>query len=368
MHYFFYFAVLGALLPYLGLYFKSLSFTPIEIGQLMGVLLATKVIAPNLWGWLADRSGLSIKWVRLATGLTAVAGVGLIVFDTYWALFATILFFSFFWHASLPQFESYTFGCLGDEKHKYGQIRLWGSVGFIAAVLFIGWQIEQFGVEVLPWDLLALMILVWLTAFLVSDGQPKVHHENSDGFITILKRPEVWSLLLVSFLVQLSHGAYYAFFTIQLSELGYDKTTIAWLWALGVIAEIAVFFFMAGLFKNFSVRFLILLSIVLTLVRWLMNGYLADYLGWMLLAQLLHAASFGLFHAAGIHLIDQYFQGRHHGKGQAVFAASSHGLGGALGMIMAGYAWSFGQAQLAYGVSALMVLMAFIFAWRGVRD
>lgn len=333
----------------------------------MGVLMATKVISPNVWGWLADRSGLSIKWVRLATGLTIISGLGLVVFDRYWTLFITILLFSFFWHASLPQFESFTFKCLGKQKHRYGQIRLWGSVGFIAAVLLIGWQIELFGVGVLPWDLVVLMILVWLTAFLVSDGPPKIHPENNTGFASILKKPEVWSLLLVSFLVQLSHGVYYTFFTIQLSELGYQKTTIAWLWALGVIAEIAVFLFMAKLFQKYSVRYLILLSILLTFVRWLMNAYLADYLAWMLIAQLLHAASFGLFHAAGIYLIDQYFQGRHHGKGQAIFAATSHGLGGALGMLMAGYAWSFGHAEFAYGLSAFMVFIAFLIAWRRVH-
>jgi len=367
IHYFFYFSVLGALLPYLGLYFQSLSFTPIEIGQLMGVLLATKVIAPNLWGWLADRSGLSIKWVRLATGLTVVTGLGLVVFESYWMLLLTILFFSFFWHASLPQFESYTFGCLGDEKHRYGLIRLWGSIGFIAAVLAIGWQIEHYSVAVLPWDILILLTVVWLSAYLVRDGRRKKHHEQATGFAEILKQPAVWSLLLVSFLVQLSHGVYYTFFTIHLTELGYSSTVIAWLWALGVIAEVAVFFFMAALFKSYSVRFLILLSIALTLVRWLMNAYLAEHLVWMLFAQLLHAASFGLFHAAAIHLIDEYFQGRHQGKGQAIFAASSHGLGGALGMLMAGYAWTWGQAELAYGISAVMVLIAFVFAWRGVK-
>ncbi|WP_373019647.1 MFS transporter [Thiomicrorhabdus sp.] len=367
-HYFFYFAVLGGLLPYLGLYFQSLSFTPVEIGQLMGALLATKVIAPNLWGWLADRSGLSIKWVRLATALTLVSGVGLIAFDSYWALLLTILFFSFFWHASLPQFESYTFGCLGDEKHRYGQIRLWGSVGFIAAVLAIGWQVEHFGIWVLPWNLLALLGAVWLTAYLVSDSAPRVHLEKDVGFIEILKQSPVWHLLVVAFLVQLSHGVYYAFFTIQLSALGYEKTVIAWLWALGVISEIGVFFFMAWLFKAYSVRNLILISVVLTLIRWLMNAYLAASLEWMIVAQILHAASFGLFHAAAIHLIDHYFRGRHHGKGQAIFAASSHGLGGALGMLMAGYAWSLGQAELAYGLCAIAVAIAWFFAWRGVRE
>ncbi|GKT11774.1 MAG: MFS transporter, PPP family, 3-phenylpropionic acid transporter [Thiomicrorhabdus sp.] len=367
LHYFFYFSVLGALLPYIGLYFQSLGLNAIEIGQLLAVLLGTKIIAPNLWGWLADRSGLSIRWVRLATGLTLIFALGLLWFDSFWGLFFTILFFSFFWHASLPQFESYTFGCLGDEKHRYGEIRLWGSIGFIAAVLAIGWQVEHFSIAWLPIDLFVLLAVVWLSSYLVKDRAHHRHENVSTGFIEIVKQPAVVSLLVVSFLVQLSHGVYYAFFTIHLSGLGYDKTTIAWLWALGVIAEVLVFYWMSLIFRTYPVRFLILLSIVLTMIRWMINAYLADSLVWMLFAQLLHAASFGLFHAAAIHLIDEHFKGKHHGKGQAIFAASSHGLGGALGMLMAGYAWSLGGAELSYGLSALAVLISFVIAYRWVK-
>ncbi|WP_232023508.1 MFS transporter [Thiomicrorhabdus aquaedulcis] len=363
----FYFSVLGALLPYLGLYLQTLQFTPVQIGQLLAVLLGTKIIAPNIWGWLADRSGHSIKWVRLATGLCLLAALGLVWFEQFWGLFFSILFFSFFWHASLPQFESYTFGCLGDDKHRYGQIRLWGSVGFIVAVLAVGWQIETFSVRVLPWDLLILLALVWLSAFLVKDTHKAPAVTQSQNFWVILRQPTVLSLLVVSFLVQLSHGVYYGFFTIHLSGLGFDKTTIAWLWALGVLAEVAVFFYMRTIFKHATVRWLILVSVALTAVRWLMNSYLADSLGWMTVAQLLHAASFGLFHAAAIHLINEHFSGAHQGKGQAVFAASSHGLGGALGMLLAGYAWAYGGAQLSYVLSALSVMLAFLIAYRWVR-
>ncbi len=367
VHYFLYFSVLGALLPYLGLYLQSLNFSPIEIGQLLAALLLTKIFAPNVWGWLADRNGKTIHWVRVATGLTLLTSIGLVVFESYWGLMLTILLFSFFWHASLPQFESYTFGCLGDEKHRYGDIRLWGSIGFIAAVVLIGWQIEVFSVSVLPWDLLILLALVWLSAYLVKDGKRHHESESSVGFLEILKRPEVISLLIVSFLVQLSHGVYYGFFTIQLNDLGYDKTTIASLWALGVVAEVAVFFWMRKIFSHYNVRFLILLSLFLTFMRWLMTGTLDDSLWWMIVAQLLHAASFGLFHAAAIHLIDDYFTGKHHGKGQAIYAASSHGLGGALGMLMAGYAWAEGGALLGYGLSAFAVVVAFGIAWRWTK-
>ncbi|WP_029407912.1 MFS transporter [Thiomicrorhabdus sp. Milos-T2] len=367
LHYFLYFAVLGTTVPYMGLYLQSLSFSAIEIGQLLGIMMFTKVVAPNIWGWLADRSGRSIFWVRLATALAALASMGLIYFENYWAVFLTLMVFSFFWHSSLPQFESYTFQCLGDEKHRYGQIRLWGSIGFIAAVVAIGWQIEHFSVGLVPIDLVFILLIVWGSSYLVKDGK-RIHEEGvSHDFMTILKRPEVASLLVVSFLVQLSHGAYYAFYTIQLSALGYDKTTISLLWALGVLAEIAVFFWMSQLFRNYAVRFLILVSIALTILRWLLIGNLADSVFWMLLAQLLHAASFGLFHAAAIYLIDTYFKGKNHGKGQAIFAASSHGLGGALGMLLAGYSWTAGGAEFAYGLSTIMAVFAFMIAWRWTK-
>jgi MFS transporter, PPP family, 3-phenylpropionic acid transporter len=78
---------------------------------------------------------------------------------------------------------------------------------------------------------------------------------------------------------------------------------------------------------------------------------------------LLHAASFGLFHAAAIYLIDEHFSGVNQGKGQAIFAASSHGLGGALGMLCAGYAWTFGGANWAFGLSALLVVLAIILTY-----
>ena len=65
--YFFYFAVLGTLIPYWGLYLKSLGYDALAIGQLMAIPMATKIIAPNIWGWLGDHYGHRMKIVRLAS-------------------------------------------------------------------------------------------------------------------------------------------------------------------------------------------------------------------------------------------------------------------------------------------------------------
>ncbi len=359
--------VLGVLIPYLALYLQYLSFTPIEIGQTLAVLMATKVVAPNLVGWIADKQSAPIKWVKISSLFAFMAGTGLVIFESFWGLFWVILVFSFFWHASLPQYESYVFRVLEKKhKNKYGQIRLWGSVGFIVAVLSLGWLIERYGISVLPWSLVGLLFFVWLTTFLVQDKPDKpskLQQVAKVSFFKVLNNPWVVGLLLVSFLMQFSHGTYYSFYSIHLVNLGYDKTTIAWLWALGVLAEIAVFFWMASIMGRYSAKKLIIISLWLTLLRWTLIPLFPEHISVLIFAQLLHAASFGLFHAAAIYLIDEYFNKNNRGKGQATFAALSHGLGGALGMLVAGYAWSTGGAVLAFGISAVAVVIALVVSY-----
>jgi len=46
--YFFYFASLGALVPYWGLYLRTLGFNVVEIGELIAIIMATKIVAPNI--------------------------------------------------------------------------------------------------------------------------------------------------------------------------------------------------------------------------------------------------------------------------------------------------------------------------------
>lgn len=362
--YFFYFAVLGVVIPYLSLYLQAMSFTPIQIGQLMAVLVGTKVIAPNILGWIADKQNAPIKWVRWASFLALLTGTGLVIFEQFWALFLIIFSFSFFWHAALPQYESYTFSVLGKtHKHLYGQVRLWGSVGFIVAVVGLGWLFDAFGVSVLPYAVVFLLLSVWLTTLWVKDSAQAPVEVASTKFLNIVKQPFVMSLLLISFLMQFSHGSYYSFYSIFLDAAGYSNTWIAWLWALGVIAEIAIFYWMAKILAAKSAVLLIIISLWLTLLRWVLIPLFPESASVLVFAQLLHAASFGLFHAAAIHLIDEHFRGANQGKGQAIFAAFSHGLGGALGMLLAGYVWSFGGAIWTFGFSAAVVVAALLIAY-----
>ena len=333
----------------------------------MAVLIGTKIVAPYFWGWLADHTGHMMRWVRLCIGLATLGAMGLFWTQDFVGLVTVVALFSFFWHGGLPLFEAYTFSQLGAKKAHYGKIRLWGSIGFITAVLVLGQVFTRYDLAGFPWVVFVLFVALWIVSWTLKDQTSRPASQTDNQFWQVARSPVVWSLLVVSFLIQFSHGTYYNFFSIDLTHHGYGKDLIAWLWALGVMAEIFVFFGMVVLFQRFSVRLLILASLGLTLLRWQLNLWGVESLGVMMLAQLLHAASFGLFHAAALHLIDGLFHGANRGRGQAVYAATSQGLGGAVGALAAGLTWTLGGAMLSYMVSSLAVLMAIIVAWRWLK-
>ena len=161
--YFFYFATVGAFVPYWSLYLKQCGFNPAEIGQLSALMLSTKILAPNVWGWIADHTGKSVRMIRLASILAAILFAGYIWVQQYvWFAVLTVTF-SFFWNAVLPQFEAITLYHLKAQSYRYSQIRLWGSVGFIVTVLGLGWLFEQQSIQGLVYCLLGLLLISAIT-------------------------------------------------------------------------------------------------------------------------------------------------------------------------------------------------------------
>lgn len=366
--YLFYFASLGALIPYWSLYLKGLGFTAIEIGKLIAILMATKLIAPNVWGWIADNIGHRMAIIRLASLLSVIAFAGVFVGQGFWWLALVMAVFSFFWNASLPQFEATTLSHLGDSTHRYSTVRLWGSIGFILAVVGVGELLGARGTDSLLPVLMLLFLAIWLSSLVVPEGTADSLHLQHGSLRQVLARKEVFALLLVCLLMQASHGPYYTFFTIYMEDHGYSRGLIGQLWALGVIAEIGVFLVMHRWLPRFGPRKLLLASLVLTTVRWILIAMFPNHLTLILFAQVLHAASFGVYHAVAIHLIHAFFTGRLAGRGQALYSSLSFGAGGALGSLASGYLWSSTGPQSTYLMAAGVSMAAWIVTWRYVRE
>jgi PPP family 3-phenylpropionic acid transporter len=366
--YLFYFGSLGTLVPYWGLYLQSLGFEPAAIGELMAIIMVTRVVAPNVWGWTADRLGRRMPIVRLGF-LLAVAAFAGTFFGTSYAWLALVMSaFSFFWNAGLPQVEATTLNHLGADAHRYSLVRLWGSIGFIAAVVTLGPLLDRHGPSLILPVLLGLYAGIFLATLAIREAPSQGRCRVTGRFRRVLLRPEVLAFLGTCLLIQASHGPYYAFYSIYLQDHGYSRGVIGQLWALGVVAEIGVFLTMGRLLDRFSPRHLLLASLLLAALRWVLIGLYVDHLAVLVAAQVLHAATFGVFHAVSMHLVHQYFSGPHQGRGQALYSSLSFGAGGALGSLAAGHLWRGIGPAATYLVATGVALTAFVLVFVGLRD
>lgn len=365
--YFFYFAVVGTAVPFLGLYLQSHQFSASEIGEIAAIMMVTRVIAPNIWGWLSDVSGQRLRVIRLGALLACVCFSGLFWQQSFFWVALVIVGYSFFWNAVLAQFEVITLAHLEGRPNFYSRVRLWGSIGFIVAVVLLGYLFEVFSIELFPVAMLLFLACIWLSA--LSVREPKsvlIDHSDGDGFWSKVASLPVICFLLSSFFLQVSHGAYYTFYSVYLEGLSYSRTTIGVLWGLGVIAEVVVFWYMHHLFKRFGARNIMLFTLVVTVIRWWLIGCYSQHMWVLVGAQVLHAFSFGTAHAVAIELVRRFFGGRTQGQGQALYSAVSFGAGGAVGALISGWVWA-ESSVMAFAISALAAALALALVWWGLR-
>ncbi|NHC06174.1 MFS transporter [Azonexus fungiphilus] len=367
-YYFFYFAFIGAFSPYFGLYLQSLDFSAWDIGLLMSQMQLMRMFGPNLWGWLVDHFGHRVTVIRLA-GAIGLAGFSAFFWlDRLPGMLVAMAVLALFWSAALPLVETLTFDHLREERGRYGNIRVWGSVGFIIAVMGTGALLDRVAPVGVLW-VCALILAGILGCALVLPEAPQRPAGGDEAPIgRILRQPRVLALMGACFAMSAAHGGFYVFFSIHLSGNGYAKTAVGLLWSLGVLAEIGIFLLMTRIARRFSLRMILLVCFLAAVVRFLLMGWAVASVGAMVFVQLLHGLTFGAYHASAIAAVNQWFPGKSQGRGQALYSSLSFGAGGLLGALVSGWTWDDWGAGWSFSLGAAFALAGFLLVWRWVGD
>jgi PPP family 3-phenylpropionic acid transporter len=265
---------------------------------------------------------------------------------------------------------------------------LWGSMGFIAVVTLLGWAFDYISIEYLPAIMLGIMILIVLNSLVLRSAEPVIESsvikssdfENTKGQamesnpVAMAENNDknkvlkigLYSFLLINVLLQMTHGPYYVFFTIHLQQFDYSTGMIGLLWSLGVFAEIILFWKISFFMHRWSLRDLVIASLILTALRWVITAYFASNVTLLIFAQCLHAFSFALLHVVSISYIGLFFPGKQRLKGQALYSGLGFGLGGAMGAYLAGITWDSLGSQFVFVSAAGIAFVAVLIAWYGL--
>ena len=361
-----YFAHIGFFNPYLPLWLKHLGLPIVVISLLASVQSFTRVFAPYAWGALSDHTGDRVRLLRLAAAAALVCSLGLWWNGGPWWVAAVLLLMFTHTSSMMSLTEAAMAHLVAGDWGRYGRVRLWGSVGFMATVLCAGAWFERFGMGHFPgWTLLTLASVVACTWWLPDAREkPSPGHARGAPVLPVLRQPAVRWFFASLFFHVMAHFAIYGFFSLSLDARGYGKGTIGALWAVSVLVEVGWFFGQGRWLPLLPMTRWLVVCGLATVVRMAVTGSAAQWLPALVFAQALHALSFASHHTACIAMITRHFPGRLRGRGQALFTITGYGLGGVIGVVGGGALVArFGYPAL-FAAAAGQALLATVCALR----
>lgn len=353
IQYFLYFGAMGVFLPYFNLYCLHIGFSGFQIGSLNAVRAIVLILFSILWGILADRRGLRRPiYILCSFSSTALWALFLFTTDFRFMLVITIVYGAFY--APIISFlEAFAMDVLGKTKSRYGRTRAWGSVAFIAVVLILGKLIDRYSVGIV----IALVLAISTAQAMAATAMPRIRSQRQaqphDAVRLLSGHTLVF--LMCAFLMLVSHGAYYGFFSIHLAHLGHGGSFIGVCWALASTAEVVVMINSPRLFARFSFKRVLAVSFAAAAIRWTIL-YVAQSAMVILASQILHAVTYGAFHMAGILYMDQLAPASDKTLGQALNNAVTYGLGLTVGFFVSGALYETGNTAPLFLFSAGVAL------------
>lgn len=366
-----YYGYIGILTPFVSLFFAWRGYSPLEIAALVAMFQVTRIVGPYLWGWLSDRLHTRVRIMRVTACLALLIFLMVPGVDSYAGMMALMVMLNLLTSSLSPLGDALTITWLRHApqgfEHRYGHIRMWGSVGFIVTVLAGGALLEQFGTGLFPW--LAIAVLAGLSAVLwmLRDIADSEAHLPATPVLTLLRRADVNWFFVSAFCMMFAHAALYVFYSLWLEQLGYSKFIIGVMWTIGVVAEIVLFFYQGWLFRRWTLQAILTATFVLGAARFAAIGYLAEFWWVLALVQLIHAATFAAHHSASLKRLQQWFAGPLQARGQALYICLSYGLGGTLGGLAMGTAWNVLGPAHTFGLAALVALAGGLASVLGFR-
>jgi PPP family 3-phenylpropionic acid transporter len=354
--YFLYFGVLGIYLPYFNLYCYHIGLSGVQIGALSALRSLVMVVFSLLWSALADRFNLRRGIYTACSMFSAAVWIGYLTTTDFVAMLLITAGYALFYGPIIAFLEATTMDALADEKKTYGRVRAWGSISFIFIVIVLGRLIDDLPIRIILWLVLAGSVLQAVGSLAV----PAVAVSPKGNFraaARLLLNRRMFAFLFCGFLMLVSHGAYYGFFSIHLENMGYSRTFIGLTWALASVAEILVMLKSDWLFRRIALEKVLLISFAAAALRWLLL-FAARHPALILATQALHALTYGTFHMASILYMDRLSPEKAKTLGQAANNAVQYGIGLMIGFLLNGFLYERTGSSALFAVSAAIAAAA----------
>lgn len=359
--YLLYFGTIGITQPFLPAYLRSLALSTTEIGLLLSLSPLASLLAPPLWGHLADRTGRLGHVLTLLSVGAALCFAPLLGVDRFPALVVTLGAFACFAPSITPIVDSLALNHVARRGGSYSHLRLFGSLGFILTSMTFGLWVEQVDRTTITVALGLLAVMAAWSFTLHSRTPPGAPPPALAGLRLLRDHRDLRWLLAATCLHWMACAPYHGMLAIHVLALGLSPSVVGLSAGLGVAAEVAAMLLYPRFAERIAPRHLLCLVFVLSALRWAGMALVSSPLPMVALA-LLHGMTFGVFYVSSVAFMARRVPQHLSASGQGLFAAVTFGAGGLIGYAASGAGYSLlGGGHALFAVAGGLELLAALF-------
>jgi PPP family 3-phenylpropionic acid transporter len=347
-YYFFYFALVGVYVIFMPKVLLSFNYSTLEVGIIYAAAPFMRFLLPFIFRHYIVLTPKVYLIALLFTFTGTLILLGSI--EYFWFYLSANLLFGAAMGVSLPYVETIALATLS--KSHYGKVRLWGSLGFMGIALWLGKVLASPHEALYYLSSMAFLTLVFGAILTKYDTTSHMSTQDDASF----SLSKYWAFWISIFLMQVSFGGFYNFFTIYETSHGISLEMTSWMWSFGVICEIVMLYFQGPLLQRNLLNILQFATLV-TSLRWLTLYLFPDSVTLTFASQSLHAISFALYHTAAITYVFSLYPQKK--LAQQFFLGIAFGLGGSMGAVLSGQIYG----ENMFLIEAFIAFMAFMVLW-----
>ncbi len=342
---FLFYVAAGAHIPLLSLYLsKTLGFTGVQTGTILSMSALSAVAAPLVGSFIADR-------VLAAERVLAVSQIGgaavmwvLTLQDQYLPFLILYIVFQMLFGPGVALTNAIVFHHAPDARRQFGNVRLWGTAGWIAVAWFFSflWLNRPGGTigDALRFTALVSALLGIYSFTLAPKPQagPRRRELIPRAALRILLQPRVLVVAVVGLVVQAVDKYYYFGTAPFLDAIGVSESSIMPAMSLGQATEVLAMLTLASLLARLGYRRVLLLGVLMELLRFaflilsaLTHSPVPAYIGIAF-----HGPAFAFYFSAAFIYIDSFTDSESRAGMQQLFNLVTMGIGNFLGSMLAG--------------------------------
>ena len=324
---------MGVWVPYVPLYLATRGLSGAQIGLVLGLAPAVRWSAAIPWAYAADRLRIRRRLFVVAAVASTACLVGLALAERLPAILLAVAAVAAFGAPLVPMMDAMCADHLPRLGGNYGRLRAWGSLGFVVGSLLAAAVIARTSPLVVPWLLVAAQVVLPFAAFRLPRGQHG-HLEHFHAPWRLLS-PPMNAFLAASLLFNLGAGAWAGFFAVHTRALGLPDWVPGVTWGLGVVTEVIALWIGRDVFTRFGAADVLIGVLLATAARYVVTSLVHGEVA-TIATQLAYGPCFAFSHLAAQLVLARLVPSRSSTNGQALYGFVSFGIGGSLGLVIAG--------------------------------